>query len=751
MQKRQNTAFTRRQFFRSTALAGGGLVLGVSWMASCGNPGEVAPGPGEADWVELNGYIKITPDGRITIISPNPEGGQNVKTSMPMIVAEELDADWASVTVEQAPLNTELYTRQFIGGSQALRQGWEPLRRAGAAVRAMLIEAAAADWGVPAGEIRTSGGRLLHEASGREAGYGDFATAAASLPVPESALLKAPTEFRLIGTSRKNVDGRAIVTGKPLFGIDVAREGMLIAMVVHPPAFGMQLDAVNEESIRDMPGIRGVFPVKVYPDDYTWQYFDTCSFNEVAAIVGETTWEVMQARNALEVNWSKAPAKKVVRDRFGTEQTLEMPAGLESTGQQDAQIANLPGNEIREQRRDGDPEAAFRDAARVISRDYTAPFLAHNCMEPMNFFAHVTENKAELAGPLQKPEYTEKTVSARLGIPLENIDIQITRLGGGYGRRSYAHWLVEAAVISKEVGAPVKLVYTREDDMTSGIYRPRYKATYRAALDARNRLTGFHVNAGGIPESPLYANRFPAGAVANYLAEDWEIPSNITVGSFRAPRSNFMAPAEQSFLDELAEAMGKDPIELRLELLEQAQANPAGQDNDYDPARYAGVLELVRDKSGWGQEEPGIYRGVSAYFCHNTYVAQVLDLKMVDGRPNVERVYCAVDCGIVVNPDAARNLVEGGVVDAIGNAFYGELTLADGKPEQANFDAYRMIRMAEAPKEIHVHFVQNGIDPTGLGEPSFPPTFAALANALYRATGRRFYSQPFMKSLSLKA
>jgi isoquinoline 1-oxidoreductase beta subunit len=399
-------------------------------------------------------------------------------------------------------------------------------------------------------------------------------------------------------------------------------------------------------------------------------------------------------------------------------------------------------------RKDGDPEQAFRNAAKIIERTYNAPFLAHNCMEPMNFFADVKADKAELAGPLQKPELTEQTLSARLRMPVEQITIQMTRLGGGFGRRSYAHWLIEAALISQKVKAPVKLIYSREDDMTSGIYRPAYSALYRAALDANNNLIGFHVKAGGIPESPLEANRFPAGAVDHYLAEDFTVRSNLTTGSFRAPRSNFIAAAEQSFLDEVAEAAGKDPIEFRLELLDRAMKKPVGQRNDYDAARYAGVLKLAREKSGWGTKQANVHRGVSAYFCHNSYVAQVLDLRLEKGKPVVERVCCAVDCGIVINPDAAINLTEGAVVDAIGNALYGELTFKNGVPDKNNFNTYRMIRYSEAPKAIDVHFVKNDTDPTGMGEPGFPPVFAALANALYKATGKRFYDQPFLPQLN---
>jgi len=737
------TSTDRRSFLKASALAGGGLMISFNWLASC----QPKPEPGLSmprEWFEFNGYLKIGDNGVVTIMSPNPEGGQNVKTSMPMIVAEELDVDWENVMVEQAPLNTEHFNRQFIGGSQAIRQGWQSLRMAGASARHLLREAAAQSWGVPADEITTEAGVLKHQPSGKSAGYGQMAAAAAQIPVPEEVVLKDVKNFRIIGTSRKNVDGAKIVTGKPLFGIDSQKEGMLIAMIVHPPAFGMKLKSVDDSAIRSMPGIRDVFTVKVLNDDYERQHFDTCTFLEVVAIVGNTTWEVMKAKRAIDVQWEPFTAYTEERTFYGgSKRTLTIPAGLESTTDHQALIAEIASKEGEVVRKDGNPEAAFRNAAKVIDRIYTAPFLAHNCMEPMNFFAHVTSEKAELTGPLQKAELTEQTLSARLGIPLENIDIRMTRLGGGYGRRSYAHWLVEAALISQRMNAPVKLIYTREDDMTSGIYRPMYHATYRAALDADHNLTAFHVKAGGIPESPLYANRFPAGAVDNYLAEEWSINSNITIGSFRAPRSNFIAGAEQSFLDEVAEAAGKDPIAFRLELLERARTNPVGEENDYDAARYAGVLELVREKSGWSQDQSNLHRGVAAYFCHNSYVAQVLDLELEGDKPVIWKVTNAVDCGIVVNPDAAANLAEGAVVDGIGNALYGAMTFKDGVPDKNNFHTYRMIRMSEAPKEIDTYFVQNEIDPTGMGEPTFPPVFGALANALYQATGERVYHQPF--------
>jgi len=366
-------------------------------------------------------------------------------------------------------------------------------------------------------------------------------------------------------------------------------------------------------------------------------------------------------------------------------------------------------------------------------------------MEPINFFAHVTDEKALVAGPQQAPGWSEPTLAKLLNLPADKIEIQMTRMGGGFGRRAYAHYIYEAALISKKVKAPIKLIYTREDDMTYGIYRPMYTATYRAALDANKNLIAFSVKGGGIPEHAIHANRFPAGAVDNYLAETWQIPSNITIGAFRAPRSNFNAAAEQSFLDELAEAMGKDPIDFRLELLKRAKENPVGKNNEYDADRYAGVLKLLKEKSGWGNPDNNKYhRGVAAYFCHNSYAGHVVDMVMKNGRPYVERVYSVMDCGIVVNPDAATNMVEGAVIDGIGNAFYGKLSHKEGAAEQNNFHRYRVIRHSEVPKKIEVHFVQNDFDPTGLGEPPFPPVFGAVANALYKSTNKRHYNQPFL-------
>lgn len=737
------TSIGRRSFIKSTALAGGGMMLGFSWLASCKpSASELLTMPKE--WFKINGYLKIGENGIVTIMSPNPEIGQNVKTSMPMIVAEELDIDWKNVMVEQAPLDTSIFKRQIAGGSQSIRQSWQSLRMAGATARHMLKEAAAKLWNVPVSEIDTEAGVLFHKKSGKSAGYGSMASAAAILEVPKEVKLKNVEYFTIIGTSRNNVDGRKIVTGQPLFGLDYRQEGMLIAMIVHPPAFGLKLKSYDETGIKSMPGIKDVFKIHVYNDDYIKEGLDTITFNDLVVIVGNTTWEVMNAKKVLKIDWEPITTTKETKSMWGNTIEVTTPAGLENSDLHSERMKSTAISSAKVVRKDGDPASAFKKAAHIIERHYNAPFLAHNTLEPMNFYANVTAENAELVGPVQTPEFMEKSVSARLGLPLEKVDIKMTRMGGGFGRRLYGHFLMEAALISQKMKSPIKLIYTREDDMTSGIYRPAYQATYRAALDENKNLIAFHVNTGGIMDSPLSANRFPAGAVENYLAEEWEVPSNITIGAFRAPGSNFIAGAEQAFLDELAEEMGKDPIEMRLELLEKAKNKPVGEKNDYDPDRYSGVLKLIKEKSDWGNSAPGIHRGIAAYFCHNTYVAHVLDIVMVDKNPVIKKVTAAVDCGIVVNPIAATNLAEGGIIDGIGHSMYSAITLKDGVSQQNNFNTYRLIRHKEAPKEIEVHFVKNNIDPTGLGEPLNPPIVGALANSLYKATGKRYYSQPFM-------
>ena len=713
----------RRNFLKVSAASGTGLVIGFNWLAGCTPTSPEMSIP--KSWTDINAFIKVADNGLVTIFSPNPEIGQNVKTSMPMIVAEELDVDWKKVIVEQADLNTVKYNRQVAGGSQSIRAGWEGLRQAGATAKQMLRQAAANQWQVDVSDVSTEMGQLVNSKSGDKLGYGDVAVAAASLPIPDEVELKDLKDFKLIGTSVKNVDGEKIVTGKPLFGIDYKREGQLIAMLIHAPAFGMKLKSYDAEAAKAMPGIQDVFKLDTSLEEPQWS--DVNAFNDLIVIVGETTWQVMKAKKAVNAEWVADTPLENSEDHFA-----KLVDGVE----------RQKGRVLRE---DGNADAALRSASKVIEKTYTAPFLAHNTMEPMNFFAHVTPEKAELVGPIQTPESLRGTVMKVLGMTEDQVTIEMTRMGGGFGRRLYGNFGLEAALISKAVGKPVKLVYTREDDMTQGTYRPAYRVKYTAGLDENNNLIAFKAKAAGIPGSPLFANRFPAGTVDNYHGEGVNVATNISTGAWRAPRSNFIAGAEQAFIDEVAEAAGKDPLDFRLELFDRAINNPVGDNNDYDAARYAGVLKLVKEKANWTQDMSGVSRGVAAYYCHNSYVAQVVDVVMKNNEPVVQKVWCAVDCGIVVNKEGAINQVEGGIVDGIGHAMYSQLTFKDGKPEQENFHQYDLIRHMQAP-EIEVFFVENDIHPTGLGEPSLPPVMGALANALYKATGTRYYNQPFTKA-----
>jgi len=719
------THYNRRSFLKVSAAAGGGMLIGFSWLAGCKpgvKPEEMVEVPNE--WFEINGYIKIGDTGMVTIYSPNPEIGQNVKTSMPMIVAEELDVDWKNVVVEQAPLNTGLYQNQFAGGSLSIRLSWDALRMAGATGRRMLLEAAAKDWSLNVADLTANNGVIKEKNGKRSITYGEIASKAVGIEIPEEVKLKEIGEFNIIGTSKKNVDGKKIVTGEPLFGFDFHRDGMQLAMVVHPPAFGMKVKSFNEDRIKSMPGIKDAFIIDTTINEPTWS--DVNAFNQLIAIVGETTWELMQAKKALNADW-------------------EVVDELESSKMHLARLEKaLENGEVEESRKDGDTDVAFKNAAKVIERTYSSPFMAHSTMEPMNFFANVTADSAELIGPTQTPEALEGSVAKLLNMPLENVTVNMTRMGGGFGRRLYVHFGVEAAAISKKFGGPIKLIYSREDDMGQGTYRPTYRSTYKAGLDENNNLVAFSVKGAGLPGGPVFPNRFPAGAVENYSAEKIKAKTNISTGAWRAPRSHFTAGAEQAFIDEVAELAGKDPIDFRLELFDRAKNKPVGEKYDYDAERYAGVLKLVKEKANWGESKTGVYRGVAAYFCHFSYVAEVFDIIMDNDQPKVQKVWCAVDCGIVVNPDAANNMIQGGVVDGIGHAMYSQLTFDNGVPNELNFDKYQLIRHSQAPQEIEVFFVENEIAPTGLGEPGLPPAAGALANAMYKATGKRYYHQPFM-------
>ncbi|MFT6970944.1 MAG: isoquinoline 1-oxidoreductase beta subunit [Roseivirga sp.] len=719
------TKVGRRSFLKTSAATGGGLLIGFSWLTSCSLLSEGAEEIAiPSEWFKINGYIKIGDTGLVTIYSPNPEIGQNVMTSMPMIVAEELDIPWKNVVVEQGALDEDAFKNpQFAGGSLSIMYAWSPLRMAGAAGKYMLLAAAAKEWGVETTELIASEGVIKEINGNRTIGYGEIASKAVGIEVPEKLELKDPKDYKLIGTWKKNVEGSKIVTGKPLFGLDFKREGMLLAMIEHPPAFGMKVKDFNADEIKTMSGVKDAFIIDTSFEEPQWS--DVNAFNSLIAIVGDSTWQLMQAKKALKANWERV-------------------SPLESSEMHEQRlIEDLENGKVAGSRTDGNFEAAFAKATKVIERTYTSPFMAHNTLEPMNFFAHVTDNAAELVGPTQTPQALRDSAVKLLGIPAENVSVDMTRMGGGFGRRLYNHVGLEAAMISKKMGAPIKLIYTREDDMTQGTYRPPYRSTYKAGLDQDNNLIAFSVKGVGLPEGPVFPNRFPAGAVDNYLAESKISQTNISTGAWRAPKSHFTAGAEQSFLDEVAELAGKDPIDFRLALFEKAINNPVGEKYEYDAKRYAGVLELVKEKANWGTEASGVYRGVAAYFCHNSYVAQVIDVVMENNQPKVTKVWCAVDCGIVINKEGATNIIQGGVVDGIGHALYSELKFEKGSPVHNNFGSYKLIRLNQAPREIEVFFVENDISPTGLGEPGLPPAIGALASALYKATGTRQYHQPF--------
>lgn len=722
------TQHNRRSFLKVSAATGGGMLIGFSWFTGCKPDSsyeekETLAIPSE--WFDINGYIKIGDTGLVTIYSPNPEIGQNVMTSMPMIVAEELDVNWDHVVVEQGPLDEKAFKNpQFAGGSLSIKLGWDALRMAGATARRMLLEAAAKEWDVEISDLTVSEGIISEVNGARTIGYGEIASKAVGIEVPEEVELKDTKDFKLIGTSQKNVEGPKIVTGKPLFGIDFKREGMLLAMIEHPPAFGMTVTNFNKDEILAMDGVKDAFIIDTkYGEGGAG--LEVTAFHKMIAIVGDSTWQLMQAKKALKPTWKTV--SKLENSELHA-QWLER---------------DIEKGEVQETRKDGDPDAAFAKAVKVIERTYTSPFQAHNTMEPMNFFADVKDGKAELIGPVQTPKALRESTAKMLGIAEDNVTVDLTRMGGGFGRRLYVHFGLEAARISEKMGTPIKLIYSREDDMTHGIYKPAYRSTYKAGLDENNNIIAYSAKGVGFREGAIFPNRFPAGTIDNYEATRLKAETNVSMGAWRAPRSHFAAGAEQSFLDELAEITGKDPIDLQLELFERAKKNPVGEKNDYEVDRYAGVIKLVKEKANWGVEKPGVFRGFAAYFCHSSYVAQILDIVMKEDEPVVKKAWCAVDCGIVVNKEGAINIIEGGIVDGVGHAMYSELKFENGASKYKNFNTYQLIRHHQSPKDIEVFFVDNGIKPTGLGEPGLPPAAGALANALYKATGKRYYHQPF--------
>ncbi|MGB4398817.1 MAG: molybdopterin cofactor-binding domain-containing protein [Daejeonella sp.] len=707
------TKSSRRDFLKMTAITSGGLVLGFNWLNVEAAPVIVSDSAMAAGNIGFNSYLSIATDGVVTIMSPNPELGQNILTSFPMVVAEELEADWTKVKVLQANLDSK-FDRQLTGGSGAVPHSWKLLRTAGATAKAMLVQAAAQKWGVSADDCIASMGFVSHKASGKKLGYGDLAEDASKIAVPTDVKLKDRKDFKLIGTRVRNVANKDIVTGKPLFGLDVYREGMLFAMIQRPESFGMKLKSVDVAAAKAMPGI-----------------IDVVSFKNNVAVVGKSTWQVLKARKLLKIEYEKDGAIE------STDDHNKLFLSLMDTG-----TATV-------RRKDGDVDNAFKNAAKIIKSEYQCPFLSHSPMEPMNFFAHVKEDGIELVGPTQTPARARTQVSQLLKVPEDKITLQLTRLGGGFGRRLQNDYVLEAAELSSIMKAPIKLIWTKEDDMLGGVYRPAVRYRFEAALDAAGNMVGYKLRGVGINAgNSTREHNFPSGSVDNLLIDSVDHKSPITTGAWRAPITNFLAYAEQSFLDEVAQAAGKDPVAFRLELLERAKAKPVGEMR-YDIDRMIGVIKLAAEKSAWGKNK-NVSQGFSVYYSHASYVAQVADVVMQGGMPVVKKIYAVSDCGQVVNLGGARQQVMGGVVDGFGHAMYSKLSFKDGAAEQRNFNTYRLIRMKEIP-EVEAHFVDNGIDPTGLGEPALPPTGGAVANAIFKATGKRLRSQPFMDSDIFKA
>ena len=726
----KNIAFSRRAFMRTTGLAGGGMLIGFNLFQACKPKTKLEPPVdlSTLEYKDFNAFIKIAENGVVTIFSPNPEIGQGVKTSMPMIIAEELDVAWSNVHVVQGKLDTENFERQVAGGSQSLRHGWDALRQTGATAKQMLVNAAAARWGVEASACTVSEG-VITSPTGETLGYGDVVTEAAHLEIPENVMLKKPSEYKIIGKDAQNVDIDEIITGKPLFGLDYKAEGMVYAAVVRPPAFGQKLVSFDATKAKAMAGVLEVLTI----GDKARKLIEAqpniagiLSDSDKVVVVAETTWQAFKAKEAIEAEWQD-------------------DARMESTEDHNTELnALLDGKEFNTMREDGNVEKAFAEADEILERTYEAPFLPHNCMEPMNFFAHITDEKVHLVGPIQTPAWKAGAVSAMLDRKPEEIELEMTRQGGGFGRRLYGDFVLEAAEIANAIRKPVKVVYTREDDMNDGIYRMALKYRIKAGVKD-GKITAYHLKEAAVNSNMygLIPNFFPAGAIENYKVDAAAYKSNITTGAWRAPYTNFLASAEQSFFDELAELMDVDKIQMRLDLLKKVDA-AADERIQYSPDRMIKVIETAVEKSGWGNTPSNVYQGFVNYYCHNTHVAEVADVEIEDGIPVVKKVTCVVDCGIVVNPLGALNQIEGGVLDGIGHAMYGDFGFENGKPKAQNYDRYRLIRMKEAPV-VETHFIKNEIAPTGLGEPTLPPAGGAIANAFKAATGNRLYQQPFSK------
>jgi len=745
---------SRRTFLRVGALAGGGLLLSFGWQpasldaAQASLPASLQP----------NGFVRLDPDGTVTIWSKNPDMGQGVKTALPMILAEEMDADWTHVRALDAELDRSTFGGQGSGGSDSMRAEWDLYRNAGAAIREMLAEAAADGWGVPRGECRTGRGRVTHATSGRSIAYGELATRAAARPVPQKAPWKPATAFTLLGTRVPGVDNPAIVTGRRLYGIDVRLPGMKYAAIAKCPVFGGRPATVDDTEALKVPGVRQVVRVPGHENP-------TFLLPGVA-VVADSTWAAFQGRDALRVQWDEGP----FRDETSTALSNDF-----------ARLAGTPGTTVRAV---GDVDTALAGAARVVEGYYEFPFLSHATLEPHNCTADVRDGHCYITGPLQMQGSGALVVSAVAGIPRENVHIQVTRLGGGFGRRLMSDYAAEAAVVSKAIGAPVQVIGTREDDMRHDYYRPAGARTLRAGLDADGRIVAWDCHLVNLSRNAYRRGTSPAWSTETYgmvagvsenLGPDleldlvpWHIPhvrlrfseprSGVSTGAWRAPAHVANAFAVETLLDEIAQITRRHAVDLRLELYGPASAlRITGDDpTPYNPERMAAVLRLAADRGGFGQRAPeGRARGLAAHYTFGSYCAHVVELSVdpasssAPGAPRrvtIHRVTCALDCGIVVNRSGVEAQAQGGIIDGLGHAFFGEITIDGGRAVEGNFDRYRLIRNREAPTAIDVHVVPSTMRPTGFGEIAVPVIAPAAANAIAALTGDRIRRTPFVRA-----
>ena len=731
-------AVDRRDFLKFTALAGGGLVLGF-YLKSSGSAfaAEVVKPTVGADF-KPNAFIRIAPNGIVTIVSKQPEIGQGIKTSLPMIIAEELEVNWKDVVIVQGDLDPA-YGGQSAGGSRSTPTNYNEFHKLGATARTMLVEAAAQTWGVPAAECNASGTAVHHAASKRTLKYGELVAKAATLPVPDAATvkLKDPKDFKLLGTRISGVDNPKIVTGQPLFGIDTKLPGMLYAVYEKCPVFGGKVVSANLDAIKALPGVKDAFIIE-------GASIPLNGLMPGVAIVAESTWQAFSARKQLKVVWDEGKYANDSWDAFSAKA---------------AELAKNPGTTTIH--KDGDVTAALAGAAKTIEAAYSYPFISHASIEPQNCTAAFKDGAFEIWAPSQNPGGAQGAVVNQFGVPKEKVLVHLTRSGGGFGRRLSNDYVLEVAAIAQKLnGAPVKLTWTREDDLRHDHFRPGGFHFLKGGIDAAGKIVGWQnhfVTFGTMspgrgpdttvsmrPVSGLDVEQFPAKFLANYRAEQSVIECGIPTGPWRAPNNNVFSFVMQSFIDELAHAGGRDPLELRLELLSQKLGGA------YDAARMTAVVKLVAEKAGWNPKKfaKGQGQGISFHFSHSGYIAQIAEVTVSkEGQVKVDRFVCVCDVGAqIVNLSGAENQVEGCIVDGIGVAMFQELNLERGRIVQSNFDNYPMVRMPDAPTKIEVHFLKTNNPTTGLGEPPIPPVAPALCNAIFAACGKRVRQFPLSRT-----